>query len=485
MSTAVLERGPEAATHESRLFASLARELLHQLSILIRNSYLHPLSNAVFVEPLTRAQNATEHILEVERSLKLELVGAEFFANGKHLRMEIRSLHAYRYMREELTRAGLGGLEFGGAPSRAALSGLLQALRDVRSKPDPDVETFNEMLVSQGIHAFRGLPPREASLEPGRQAAIGRRQRAIQAYEQVLDFIRDSMMNHESPAQIDLRRAKRSVQRLVDLSFEEGEGFSLAGMAAIKGHDSYTFNHMVNVCILAIAFGQRLGLKRRDLARLGLGALYHDMGKLHIPLEILNKPATLTEEEWAVMGNHTVYAARTLFPLIEQDPDTITRILAALQHHLNYDGSGYPKLRILKTQSLIARIIAIADTFDAMTTKRLYQRRFLPDEAMKALVEMAGMRYDPVLVKAFINCMGVFPVGSAVLLTTGEIAVVIESNADPDRVHQPRVRVVTDAAQQAIQPAEADLTAPAEAQRQIVRCVDAEEFGINAASYAF
>jgi HD-GYP domain-containing protein (c-di-GMP phosphodiesterase class II) len=474
-----------SSSHESRLLLSLAREVLQQLVVLIRTSHLHDLNNRVFVEPLRKTQGALQHILDGEGTLRLEHVGSEFFANGTRLRMEIRGLHAYKYLQEELARQDLGGFEFGATLSLASLSGLLVALARTRSAGQQGADAVNKLLSEQGVHELQVLPPREEEFDSSRQTAPDRRQRAIRAYEQVLGFIRDSMVNLESPAQLNLCRAKHSVQKLVDLSFEEGDGFSLAGMAAIKGHDNYTFNHMVNVCVLAIAFGQRLGLKRRALARLGLGALYHDMGKLQIPLEILNKPSKLTEEEWATMGNHTVDAARALFPLIEQDPDTVTRILIALQHHLGHDGKGYPRLRILRTQGLLTRIVTVVDTFDAMTTKRLYQKRFLPDEAMGVLQKGAGTRYDPFLVKAFINCMGIFPVGSTVLLETGELAVVAESNPDPDHVHRPKLRVVTDCGQRRIGPTMVDLSTPAEAHRTIVKCVDPELFGINSAHYAF
>ena len=181
--------------------------------------------------------------------------------------------------------------------------------------------------------------------------------------------------------------------------------------------------------------------------------------------------------------HHTVYAARTLFPLIEVDRGTIHRILTALQHHLRYDGTGYPKLRIRKKQSLYARVTAIVDTFDAMTTKRIYQRQYLPDEAITVMHESAGERYDPLLVKAFINCMGIFPVGSTVELATRELAVVAESNPDPDCIHQPKVRIITDANRALVPPALVDLTNPDQAARSILHCVDPEKFGINSAHY--
>ena len=478
------EPGRTVASAEGRAFVALVRELIQQLAVLVRNSSLHELTNETFVEPLQKAQAVLERILKGEGGLRLERSGQELFANGVRIRMELQTLHSYKYLLEELGKRDLGGLGFEGSASGDALWGLLRAMAGVRTTSGDGLAVMNRRLAEEGAVGIAALPPRvePAGGKPD-EAAPDRRERAIHAYQQALDFIRDSMSTLDSPAQLNTRRAKRAVHQLVDLSYEEGDGFSLAALAAIKQHHGYTFNHIVNVCVLAIAFGQRLGFPRAELARLGLSALYHDMGKLHIPLEILDAAAGLSEQAWAVMGNHTVYAARTLFPLIQQDPGAIDLILTALQHHHGYRGGGYPKLRICRRQHLFARITAIVDTFDAMTTKRLYQKRYLPDEAIAVIQKGAGTRYDPLLVKAFINCMGIYPVGSAVLLRTGEIGVVVASNPAPEKVHQPVVKRVADAAQRAAEVLLLDLSQPEHAGRSVVKCVDPEAYGLNPAHF--
>lgn len=496
MSTTVAAATNTAPTAlDSRVFLEQSRDALQQLAVLIRNSFLHDLSNQVFEEPLAKLEQILTRLLHAEGRFRLERSGEELFANGVRLRMEIRTLHAYKYVLNELQKRDVGGIAFESNINVNALSGLLEVLSrhrgtDVDAADVDDggathvLSLLNGELSEQGIVGLKFLELREETPVPDDDArAPDRRDRAVNAYQQALDFIRDSMMSVDSPAQVNLRKAKRTVQKLVDLSYEEGGGFSLAGMASIKQHDDYTFNHMVNVCVLAIAFGQRLGLRRHDLAQLGLCALYHDMGKLHIPLDVLNNHTGLSEKEWAVMGNHTVFAARTLFPLIEVDRTTVNRILTALQHHLRYDGTGYPRLRIRTTQSLYARITAIVDTFDAMTTKRIYQRQYLPDEAIALMHRFAGERYDPLLVKAFVNCMGIYPIGSTVALSTGELAVVIESNPDPDRIHQPKVRIVTDNTRQTVPALVADLSHPEHHGRAIRHCVDPEAYGINSSHY--
>ncbi len=478
----------ETTSAEARAFLERSRETLRQLAVLIRNSYLHELTNQVFEEPLAKLVGSISRLVLTEGSFRLERFDEEFFANGNRIRMEFRSLQAYKYVLNELGKRGIGGVSFESRPTAAAVTAFLQVFCRVREADEAGanaVDLLNGELIEREVRSIKLLPSRDEVVVPDSELGTDRRERALNAYQQALDFIRDSMMTVDSPAQVNVRKAKRTVQKLVDLSYEEGNGFSLAGMASIKAHDDYTFNHMVNVCVLAIAFGQRLGLKRHSLAQLGLCALYHDMGKLHIPLEVLNKSNGFTEEEWAVMGNHTIYAARTLFPLIEVDRTTVNRILTSLQHHLRYDGTGYPRLRIRKKQSLYARITAIVDTFDAMTTKRIYQRQYLPDEAIAVMHQGAGSRYDPLLVKAFINCMGIYPIGSTVVLRSGELAVVVESNPSPDHLHQPRIRLVTDSGRLPVSPFLVDLSQAGEESRAILHCVDPDEFGIASARYAF
>jgi HD-GYP domain-containing protein (c-di-GMP phosphodiesterase class II) len=479
----------ETTSAEARAFLERSRETLQQLAVLIRNSYLHDLTNQVFEEPLARLVQSISQLVLTEGSFRLEGFGEEFFANGTRIRMEFRSLSAYKFVLNELAKRGVGGIFFESRPTLSSVTAFLEVFCRAREGDGGSrlVDRLNDELLEREVKGIRLLPLRDELSVAAAESELGasRRERALNAYQQALDFIRDSMMSADSPAQVNVRKAKRTVQNLVDLSYEEGNGFSLAGMASIKAHDDYTFNHMVNVCVLAIAFGQRLGLQRHSLAQLGLSALYHDMGKLHIPLEVLNKSNGFSEEEWAVMGNHTIYAARTLFPLIVVDRTTVNRILTSLQHHLRYDGTGYPRLRIRRKQSLYARITAIVDTFDAMTTKRIYQRQYLPDEAIAVMHQSAGARYDPLLVKAFINCMGIYPVGSTVVLRSEELAVVVESNPDTDHLHQPRIRIVTDPGRAHVPPFLVDLSQPGEEPRAILHCVDPEEFGITSARYAF
>jgi HD-GYP domain-containing protein (c-di-GMP phosphodiesterase class II) len=483
---AMTEKGaPAAASPEARLFAAQAREVLQELAVLIRNAGIHDLSNEVFREPLQNLEATLGEIFKTERSFRLQAIGREFFANRTRIRMEIRTLHTYKFVWQKLQQRSLGGFQFDTHQAAEDLASFLVVFMRQSSHDEDGAPQFNRALAESGLTGVQALSPLD---EEGQQLpeeqVLDRRRRAINAYQQALDFIRETVVELDSPAQVNLRRAKRAVQRLVDLSYEEGDGFSMIGLASIKDHDDYTFNHMVNVCVLAIAFGHRLGLPRPQLADLGLSALYHDLGKLQIPLEVLRSHGPLTDEEWALIGNHTVFGAQALFPTLAENPETLPRILVALQHHYGYDRSGYPDIQILKRQRLHSRIVAICDAFDAMTTKRVYQRRFLPDEALAVIYKAAGGRYDPLLVQAFINCMGIFPPGSTVQLATGELAVVVEPCRNPDKVHQPIVNILVDLDSDDPEAVLVDLGQADQQSRQILYCVDPADFQINSCHYA-
>lgn len=464
---------------DMRLLTEGGRELIRLLAVLLRNATLHRPDNEVFREPGERLQAAVTELLALEGQLDLECAGQVLWVNRVRVRMELRSLPVYRYVVSEVARRGLGGFRFLRPPPPSAVTGLVQVLaRRVPASDDP-VQAFNSALATAGVEEISALP---AAREVVGRPLASRRGRALSAYRQALELIREWSTSSEPEAALNLRRAKRVTQRLVDLSYEEGDGFALAGLAAIKSHNEYAFNHVVNVCVLAVAFGQRLGLARHQLAQLGICALYHDIGKIAIPLEILEKHGPLSEEEWALMGNHTVFGARTLLPLVAHDPNAVRRVLTSLQHHRGYSDGGYPALEVLRRQGLFVRIVAIVDAFDAMTTRRVYQETYLPDRALATLKSQAGTRYDPTLVNAFVNCMGVFPVGSAVVLTSGELAVVCEASADESQVDRPTVRVIADADWQLRLPELVDLSRPGE-ERQVARCVDPEPLGVDLARY--
>ncbi|HOI95249.1 MAG TPA: HD domain-containing protein [Syntrophobacter fumaroxidans] len=241
-------------------------------------------------------------------------------------------------------------------------------------------------------------------------------------------------------ASVGVWKAQRIVQNMVDLVQEDEALFM--GLSTIKDYDDYTYGHSVNVAVLSICLGNRIGLSRSSQVHLGICGLFHDLGKVEIAPEIVKKPGKLNEVERAEMEKHPLWSARQILKL-HASHDLKSRItLAPLEHHLNHNLSGYPKMPSKERVSLFGRILHIADFFDAVTSPRAYRRyAYSPDEAVRMMAEKAGEEFDPILLKAFARMLGVYPIGTLLHLDTGDMGVVCDYPNGRERT-LPRIVVV-------------------------------------------
>ncbi len=193
-----------------------------------------------------------------------------------------------------------------------------------------------------------------------------------------------------------------------------------------KRYDAYTFTHMVNVSILSVLIGMQMGIDKDDLVALGQGGLLHDTGKTKISIEIINKRGKLDPEELKQIRKHPLYGRDILLESGIRDE----RILApVLQHHEKVDGSGYPLGLKENSIHFFAKIAAVADIYDALTTVRSYKKAMIPYKAVSIILSMIK-HFDPKVIKAFVNLMGIYPVGTRMRLSNGEIATVVETNVN-------------------------------------------------------
>ena len=193
----------------------------------------------------------------------------------------------------------------------------------------------------------------------------------------------------------------------------------------LSSYDNYTYTHSVNVDILSVILGVACGLRDDELRKLSQAALLHDIGKTCVPLEILNKPGPLDEEEWEEMKKHPLYGYNMLKD--NYDVSSVTRN-AILSHHENVDGSGYPRKLNSENIHLFAKIIHIADVYDALTTKRVYKDAMNPADALEYLMGNAEHLFDKELVTIFMDYIAPYPLGVQVELSTGQTALVVKNN---------------------------------------------------------
>jgi len=214
---------------------------------------------------------------------------------------------------------------------------------------------------------------------------------------------------------------------------------ALLALTTLKNYDNYTFTHMVNVSILTMGQARGLGIDGPLLREFGLAALMHDIGKVRTPLEVLNKPDKLTDEEFTIMKRHVVDGAE----ILRMTPDVPALApVVAFEHHLRVDGSGYPSGVTRASLNIGTMLCSIADVYDAMRSQRHYQKAFPTDRILAVLKRNDGTQFDQHLVRRFVQLIGIYPPGNLVRLNTGEIAVVMTVYA-PDP-YRPRIRVLID-----------------------------------------
>ena len=193
----------------------------------------------------------------------------------------------------------------------------------------------------------------------------------------------------------------------------------------LASYDNYTYSHSVNVNILSVVLGVACGLRDDDLKKLSQAALLHDIGKTCVPIEIINKPGRLTEEEYEEVKNHPRYGYNMLRNIYEIS--SVARN-AFLSHHENEDGSGYPRGLTSEKIHLLAKIIHVADVYDALITKRIYKEAMNPADALEYLMGNAERMFDKELVTTFLEYVAPYPLGVQVELSTGQKAIVIKNN---------------------------------------------------------
>jgi HD-GYP domain-containing protein (c-di-GMP phosphodiesterase class II) len=267
-----------------------------------------------------------------------------------------------------------------------------------------------------------------------------------------LEVLRDTAAAIAADRPVDLAACNRVVQQLSDQIVDDPTQALM--LATVRSHDEYTYYHMLNVCLLSIALGYAVGLHQDQILALGLGALLHDVGKVNVPVEILQHVGALSLEQWRLVQRHPVEGAAIIFGT----GDSLFQATASivLEHHAAYDLSGYPKLSGRPHPSLPARMVAVADCFDAVTTTRPYRKAEERRQALNILLAGAGRGYDPRVVRTFVRLLGLFPVGSLVRLTDKTVGVVVRNH---DRLlARPRVRIMLGANGDPCDPFEVDLS---------------------------
>ncbi len=459
------------------------RELVRDLYAALRAMKLYPLENAAVQKSLVELTERCREVLERELELQIRASGEFIFINATRLRIDLDNYASFSHLLSIFRTNGVGSVEVhDGAAARdwTILLALLQSASG--DPPDERLTDLSARLESAGVTALTLGGPTQMASGDVEQA----KERAKRTYSQSVVVAKDLMTSVRMGKSPNIKKIKRMVQSIVDQILNEET--SLIGLTTIRDYDEYTFTHSVNVCIFAVAIGKRLGLSKVQLYDLGLAALFHDIGKQRVPADVLNKSGGLTDDEWRAIAAHPWLGVLALFQVRGQQEFPYRSMVVAMEHHMKVDLTGYPRPIRPRKLSMFSKIVAVADGFDAATSRRSYQTTPMnPALVMQEMRDNPRRGMDPVLVKAFVNLTGIYPVGTLVVLDTFELGIVHAVNPLQDMLSRPIVRVISDPMGNLVHPGElvdlADRDAEGNFRRTIIKTENPERYGIRVGDY--
>lgn len=410
-----------------------SEEFLHSFFSLLQAIKIHEDNNKLVVDGVAKFIERLGRCLE-EDSLAIKASKGLLFVDDEKIPYSKRSKNLIDHLVHYFDTRNLEGLRFFSDVLQAAPKDILilmRALDGAGHEEDPVARLTASLEVNDlyWIEILKKIPEPEEEEQDAENDAIDtmRAERARKDYTYILASFREVAEKVSSQKRAGIRKTVRVVQDMVTHLIEDDDVYS--AISTLRVFDDYTFTHSVNVAILSMCIGKRINLSRRSLERLGICALFHDLGKTEVPHEVLNKPGKLDEDEFKLLEEHSLNSAKLIVKLRASRDRKAKILLPPFEHHLKYDLSGYPHANWKNPISLFGRIITIADVYDAITSQRVYRKSAMsPDRALGLILEGAGRDFDPILVKVFINILGVYPVGTLLRLDTGSMALVVSSS---------------------------------------------------------
>jgi putative nucleotidyltransferase with HDIG domain len=405
----------------------LADELLRRFAAAMRSSQLYAPGHPIITRNLTSLSAAMQLLHGLERTIIIGIVSDEVIVDDT----PIAKADALGTFVRRLQRVGIERISIDRGVTPEEIADLIQSVNTLERRDTLD-QPFE---FPQLAHIRVGRVAVDQRVESNLQdmATIRR------LYSSSVDVAEDVWDSASTEGKPDATVARTMIDGLAQAVAENRN--ALLALTTLKNYDNYTFTHMVNVSILTMGQAASMGIDGALLREFGLAALMHDIGKVRTPLDILNKPDKLTDDEFVVMKRHVVDGAE----ILRGTPEIPALApIVAFEHHLRLDGSGYPDRVSRPSLNLGTMICGIADVYDAMRSHRAYQQSFPTDRILQVLKRNDGQQFDQNLVRRFVQLLGIYPVGNLVRLNTGEVAVVIEVHAPEP--YRPHVRVLLDRA---------------------------------------
>jgi putative nucleotidyltransferase with HDIG domain len=392
--------------------------LLKGLVSLRRLTGLYPAGHPSIEQKLTELDTTVQRHIRTASALRLDVIHGSAHLDGVPFRQDSES---QSQILRELTDLGVDSIHISRGVTRhelLALSEFLWQLKEAPSGEPIDVQLTSRRIQHISLGRLIPLDTRwktvqwpdapTGPLDPSYQLSLALTERTF-----------DDVMSGKG---VDLGTIRDIVTLLIQKV--AASNAALGQILAVKLYENLTYCHSVNVATLSLLIGRQIGFEPAATAALAEAALLHDIGKTRIPLEILKKPSALDKRERKMMEAHTTHGAEILVEVDGLRPLTPT---VALEHHRGVDGTGYPDLGEAAAPHLLSQIVSVADIYEAMTGARSYQDPAMPEQACLVLARLAGTKLNTALVKAFVNAISFFPLGSVVRTDREEIGVVVRT----------------------------------------------------------
>jgi HD-GYP domain-containing protein (c-di-GMP phosphodiesterase class II) len=429
---------------DKKSLAKIIEEIFIRLSSAMKVAQIYEPNNLTFIRQLNLLFNLIQNIISKEGKAVFQFRENTLFFNNSRVKFDFSSYHNFKFLADEFRVKEIGTLGFQPGLSEGELTQFVTLFIEGEVIKENPFEDFEAELKERGIgHIFlEKIRPFEVT---GGVKEEELQESAVKVFFKSITHLKEVVERERQKKKVQLKTTRRLMQSIINL-VSQNESFMI-GLTNIKNYDEYTLNHSINVTVLSICFGRRLGLERKELVDLGVSAFFHDIGKVEIPEEILNKPGKLDDNEFDIMKTHPWHGAQKLVCLKELSILPVTAINVAMEHHIwaNLEGGGYPKYWKKNHTDFFSKIVKICDFFDAVTTARIYRKKTATREkATSWMLEKIGTEFDTILLKVFADMVGIYPIGSLVVLNTKEWGIVIETNPDVAYMTCPKVKIIAD-----------------------------------------
>lgn len=396
----------------------LGRQTISTLYMLVRNVKMYDPDNDIFVQPFENLRTAINTIVAVDGLYQLQACGTTVYVNNKQLQLDFASLDNVRFLTEEFKTRDVGGFSVNRPVQLQELKDFIWIFSPRNEQNVDEDGVAGKKLLNIKVGKFARIRDQLDKMEDNAIEAerkVDRKKYALTVYARTIYYMRKFIERLQSGGQLpSMQPAQRLVQDFVDIAAEQRSHF--LGMTTTRSVDEYLLFHSVNTMLIAIVFGQELGLSRSQMHELGMAALFHDIGMAEIDPGILNKRRQLTKEERRRIDLFPLHTVKTLLKGRSLDMAMTKRIIASYEAKVDYsvpmkDKDGNVKLMLPKVElGVYGSVINVAATYDALTSARPFRESYGPEVALTLMMSDMQYKFDPFLLRVFMRVMAIQPV---------------------------------------------------------------------------